>query len=153
MWYTNDSSVGNWVSEIYEPQMEGILSKTEVSQIFHGVQGTSLVVQWLRIRLPAQGTHWIPGQGTKIPHAIGQLSQREAFELQLRLDKAKKNFFPSDTLCYKQKLFKIKMSALCTCSTLQKMLKLFFRFRSVFLTSVLSVAGGFQKNPALDSTQ
>lgn len=45
------------------------------------------------------------------------------------------------------------MNALCTCSTLQKMLKLFFRFKSVFLTSVLSVAGEFQKNPALDSTQ
>ena len=37
--------------------------------------GTSLVVQWLRIRLPTQGA-WvrIPRRGTKIPLAMEQLS-------------------------------------------------------------------------------
>ena len=34
---------------------------------------TSLVVQWLRIRLPMQGT-WVQSRGTSIPHAMGQLS-------------------------------------------------------------------------------
>ena len=38
--------------------------------------GTSLVVRWWRIRLPIQGTWSIPGQGTKIPHATGQLNLR-----------------------------------------------------------------------------
>ena len=38
-------------------------------------EGTSLVVQWLRIRLPGHGdTSLIPGWGTKILHAIRQLS-------------------------------------------------------------------------------
>ena len=36
--------------------------------------GASLVVQWLRIRLARQVT--ILGWGTKIPHAMGQLSPR-----------------------------------------------------------------------------
>ena len=39
-------------------------------------KGTSLIVQWLRIHLPVQGM-WVwslPGWGTKIPHAVGQLS-------------------------------------------------------------------------------
>ena len=37
--------------------------------------GTSLVVQGLRIRLPMQGTMGsIPGRGTKIPRATGQLN-------------------------------------------------------------------------------
>ena len=31
------------------------------------------MAQWLRIRLGMQGTGTIPGQGTKIPHAAGQL--------------------------------------------------------------------------------
>ena len=40
--------------------------------------GTSLVVQWLRIHLAMQGDDAgsIPGQGTKISHAAGQLSLR-----------------------------------------------------------------------------
>ena len=87
---------------------------------------------------------------TKIPHATGQLSlstttrEKSLWAATKTGQSQKKIFFPSDTLCYKQKLFKIKMNALCTCSTLQKMLKLFFRFRNLFLTSVLSVAGEFQ---------
>ena len=34
-------------------------------------EGTSLVVQWLGLRLRMQGAHAgsVPGQGTKIPHA------------------------------------------------------------------------------------
>ena len=36
---------------------------------------TSLVIQWLRICLPVQrNSGSIPGQGTRIPHAIEQLS-------------------------------------------------------------------------------
>ena len=38
------------------------------------VAGTSPAVQWLRIRPPVQGSGLIPSQGTKIPHASGQLS-------------------------------------------------------------------------------
>ena len=38
------------------------------------IQGVSLVVHWLRILLPMQDTDSIPGQGTKIPHAVEQLS-------------------------------------------------------------------------------
>ena len=35
-------------------------------------EGTSLVVQWLRLHAPnAEGMGLIPGQGTKIPHAVG----------------------------------------------------------------------------------
>ena len=38
------------------------------------MMGTFPVVQWLRIRLPIQGNMGSsPGQGTKIPHAAGQL--------------------------------------------------------------------------------
>ena len=37
--------------------------------------GTSLVVQWLRIHLPIQGTHSVPGWGTEILITSGQLSQ------------------------------------------------------------------------------
>ena len=36
--------------------------------------GTSLVVQWLRLRLPVQGCRCNPGQETKIPHAAEQPS-------------------------------------------------------------------------------
>ena len=35
--------------------------------------GTSLVVQWLRIRLPMQGT-WVRSLVREIPHAVEQLS-------------------------------------------------------------------------------
>ena len=43
------------------------------------IGGTSLVVQWLRIRLSNAGdTGSIPGQGIKIPHGAGQLSQHAA---------------------------------------------------------------------------
>ena len=38
------------------------------------IQGVSLVVHWLRILLPMQDADSIPGQGTKIPHAVEQLS-------------------------------------------------------------------------------
>ena len=35
--------------------------------------GTSLVVQWLRLRVSnARGPSLIPGQGTKIPHAAAK---------------------------------------------------------------------------------
>ena len=35
------------------------------------IKGTSLAVQWLRLCVPkAEGTSSIPGQGTKIPHAV-----------------------------------------------------------------------------------
>ena len=45
-------------------------------------KGTSLVVQWLRLRASTTGgTGLLPGQGTKIPHAawykIGRASCRE----------------------------------------------------------------------------
>ena len=48
---------------------------------------TSLVVQWLRIHLVMQGTVSIPGRGTKIPHASGQLSLH-ALESELSIPKA-----------------------------------------------------------------
>ena len=36
-----------------------------------GIRGTSLVVQWLRLRAAnAGGVDSIPGRGTKIPHAV-----------------------------------------------------------------------------------
>ena len=43
-------------------------------------QGTSLVVQWLRIQLLMQGMQIlsIPGWGNKIPHTMGQLSSCDA---------------------------------------------------------------------------
>ena len=38
--------------------------------------GTSLAIQWLRLRLPMQGgVGSIPGQGAKIPHASGPKNQ------------------------------------------------------------------------------
>ena len=37
-----------------------------------------LVVQWLRICLPMQGHGLIPGRGTKIPHASGQVYRHTA---------------------------------------------------------------------------
>ena len=40
--------------------------------------GTSLVVQWLRIHLAMRRRGWIPGQGTKIRHAVEQLSLHAA---------------------------------------------------------------------------
>ena len=39
------------------------------------VPGTSLVVQWLRICLPIQGTRVEPGWGIKITHDAGQLNR------------------------------------------------------------------------------
>ena len=40
--------------------------------------GTSLVVQWLRLRAPtAGGTGSIPGRGTKILHARGVAKKKE----------------------------------------------------------------------------
>ena len=41
-----------------------------------GAAGTSLGVQWLRIGLAMQDMGLIPGQGTKIPRAVEQLSLR-----------------------------------------------------------------------------
>ena len=38
------------------------------------IPGASLVVHWLRILLPMQEAGSIPGQGTKIPRAVEQLS-------------------------------------------------------------------------------
>ena len=41
----------------------------------HSDIGTSPVVQWLRLHLAMQGTEvWTSGRGTKIPHAMEQLS-------------------------------------------------------------------------------
>ena len=41
-------------------------------------RGTSLAVQWLRLRAPnAGGMGWIPGQGTKIPHATQHGQKKE----------------------------------------------------------------------------
>ena len=38
--------------------------------------GTSLVVQWLKLHLSMQGGEGsIPGQGVKIPHALGPKNQ------------------------------------------------------------------------------
>ena len=48
---------------------------------------TFLVVQWLRVHLLMQGTVSIPGRGTKIPQASGQLSLR-ALELELTIPHA-----------------------------------------------------------------
>ena len=42
----------------------------DVNHYKHIVSGTSLVIQWLRIHLPGQGTRHILGQGTVIPHAL-----------------------------------------------------------------------------------
>ena len=33
------------------------------------------MVQWLRFCLPMQVVNWIPGQGTKIQHALGPKNQ------------------------------------------------------------------------------
>ena len=38
---------------------------------FSNWTGTSLVVQWLRIHLPMQGTQCFPAWGNKILHAMG----------------------------------------------------------------------------------
>ena len=46
----------------------------KISIIQMKLTGTSLVVQWLRIHLATEGVGSIPGQRTKIPHALGQLS-------------------------------------------------------------------------------
>ena len=45
------------------------------SLAFTRSKGTSLVMHWLRLCAPSAGdVDLIPGQGTKIPHAVGQLS-------------------------------------------------------------------------------
>ena len=42
-------------------------------------EGTSLVVQWLRLHAPnAEGMGLIPGQGTKIPHAKWQREKKKS---------------------------------------------------------------------------
>ena len=58
---------------------------------------TFLVVQWLRIHLLMQGTVSIPGRGTKIPHASGQLSLH-ALEPELSIPHA-----ATKTRCNQQK--------------------------------------------------
>ena len=74
-----------WFSSLWlSPWARGLTG----SHGFNFHLGTSLVVQWLRICLPVQGTWvWSLVQGTKIPHASGHLSPqastREASVLQL----------------------------------------------------------------------
>ena len=61
--------------------VEGLKRTTGLTLTWVGVvsSGTSLVVQWFRIRLPMQGTVGsVPDRGTKIPHAAGQLSPHTA---------------------------------------------------------------------------
>ena len=55
--------------------MTGKLRKKEQEM----AQGTSLVIQWLRLHAPMQGMGLIPGQETKIPHAA-QCSQKLFFK-------------------------------------------------------------------------
>ena len=46
--------------------------------------GTSLVVQWLRLRAPNAGdTSLIPSQGTKIPHATQHGQKRKKYRQKL----------------------------------------------------------------------
>ena len=47
---------------------------TQLNACQEGNVRASLVVQWLRLPFSAVGVCLIPGQGTKIPHAPGQLS-------------------------------------------------------------------------------
>ena len=49
------------------------MGKNEASVKKYSTVGTSLVAQWLRIRLPMQGHGFEPWSG-KIPHAAEQLS-------------------------------------------------------------------------------
>ena len=51
--------------------------------------GTSLVVQWLRI-FHCRGYSSIPGQGTKIPHAMGQIKPMSDSEEPAQLKKKEK---------------------------------------------------------------
>ena len=54
------------------------LLTTSLSTLHTG-RGTSLVVQWLRLRVPnAGGVGSIPGQGTKIPHAAWHSARTRA---------------------------------------------------------------------------
>ena len=53
-----------------------------------GAFGTSLVVQWLKLRAStAGGTGSIPGQGTKIPHACGAAKKKNGCFLVLLVER------------------------------------------------------------------
>ena len=53
------------------------LLKQKVILKFENMAGTSLAVQWLRLRVPkAGGTGSTPGRGTKIPHAAWPKKQK-----------------------------------------------------------------------------
>ena len=55
---------------------EGKKNISATNKMQNGIKArTSLVIQWLRICLPVQrNSGSIPGQGTRSPHAIEQLS-------------------------------------------------------------------------------
>ena len=56
---------GTWQTTVYG-----------VARVGHDLVTALLAVQWLRIHLAMQAaTGLVPGQGTKIPHAVEQLSQ------------------------------------------------------------------------------
>ena len=67
-------------------------------------RGTSLAVQWLRqLRLwasTAEGMGLIPGQGTKIPHAVQGGKKKKKKKVSLR------NFLKKDCIKEKVMLFK-----------------------------------------------
>ena len=67
MWFIEGRQSTTVVLKIYGRLPRGALRTTDA--------GTSLLVQWLRICPPVQQT-WVPSLtgGTKIPHALGQLS-------------------------------------------------------------------------------
>ena len=49
------------------------MALTACTGCFLKCRGTSLAVQWLRLRAPnAGGTGLTPGRGAKIPHAVGR---------------------------------------------------------------------------------
>ena len=69
--------------------------------------GTSLVVQWLRLHASnAGGTGSIPGQGTKIPHAVTKIQcsqidtlKKKAIFSKISIEKKHKNFPCSLVAC------------------------------------------------------
>ena len=78
MWSHLEIRSSEWVQLIYGHtgwSWEGVveLAQSDCYSYKREKFRTSLVVQWLRVRLPIQGT-WVQSWSRKIPHAMGQLS-------------------------------------------------------------------------------
>ena len=57
----------------------GYLRRHHTKKKKKNVEGTSLVVQWLRLHLPMQALHAgsVPGQGTKIPTCLSDKKKKK----------------------------------------------------------------------------